>query len=174
MGKLTSGKKSRKKARKIGLLELTFYVFSRILNLQIHAHIYRSFIRHHKMLGVRIAKRKIEPQKPANPCDTRLCSCIFSVNTRHDGAKIPLPRRFFAEKRPARFGKVEETCGSGGGILCRKGPVARARLGRYFASFVKHRTVVVISPITAKMPSIPCPVMSSAISRFVIVRSSLP
>lgn len=61
---------------------MTFYVFSRILNLQIHAHIYRSFIRHHKMLGVRIAKRKIEPQKPANPCDTRLCSCIFSVNTR--------------------------------------------------------------------------------------------
>lgn len=38
---------------------MTFYVFSRILNLQIHAHIYRSFIRHHKMLGVRIAKRKI-------------------------------------------------------------------------------------------------------------------
>ena len=63
-------------------MELTFYVFSRILNLQIHAHIYRSFIRHHKMLGVRIAKRKIEPQKPANHCDTRLCSCIFSVNTR--------------------------------------------------------------------------------------------
>ena len=59
MGELTSGKKSRKKARKIGLLELTFYVFSRILNLQIHAHIYRSFICHHKMLGVRIAKRKI-------------------------------------------------------------------------------------------------------------------
>ena len=84
MGELTSGKKSRKKARKIGLLELTFYVFSRILNLQIHAHIYRSFIRHHKMLGVRIAKRKIEPQKPANPCDTRLCSCIFSVNTRQE------------------------------------------------------------------------------------------
>ena len=76
------------KARKIGLLELTFYVFSRILNLQIHAHIYRSFIRHHKMLGVRIAKRKIEPQKPANPCDTRLCSCIFSVNTRQKPVKI--------------------------------------------------------------------------------------
>ena len=35
------------------------------------------------MLGVRIAKRKIEPQKPANPCDTRLCSCIFFVNTLH-------------------------------------------------------------------------------------------
>ena len=81
MGKLTSGKKSRKKARKIGLLELTFYVFSRILNLQIHAHIYRSFICHHKMLGVRIAKRQIEPQKPANPCGARLCSCIFFVNT---------------------------------------------------------------------------------------------
>ena len=81
MGELTSGKKSRKKARKIGLLELTFYVFSRILNLQIHAHIYRSFICHHKMLGVRIAKRQIEPQKPANPCGARLCSCIFFVNT---------------------------------------------------------------------------------------------
>ena len=81
MGELTSGKKSRKKARKIGLLELTFYVFSRILNLQIHAHIYRSFICHHKMLGVRIAKRQIGPQKPANPCGARLCSCIFFVNT---------------------------------------------------------------------------------------------
>ena len=79
MGELTSGKKSRKKARKIGLLELTFYVFSRILNLQIHAHIYRSFICHHKMLGIRIAKRQIEPQKPANPCGARLCSCIFFV-----------------------------------------------------------------------------------------------
>ena len=56
---------------------MTFYVFSRILNLQIHAHIYRSFIRHHKMLGVRIAKRTIEPQKPANPCGTKLCARIF-------------------------------------------------------------------------------------------------
>ena len=34
-----------------------FHVYS--FKLQIHAHIYRSFIRHHKMLGVRIAKRKI-------------------------------------------------------------------------------------------------------------------
>ena len=100
MGKLTSGKKSRKKARKIGLLELTFYVFSRILNLQIHAHIYRSFIRHHKMLGVRIAKRKIEPQKPANPCDTRLCSCIFSV-----------------VNDPTQFEQVDETCEFGGAVL---------------------------------------------------------
>ena len=45
---------------------------------------------------------------------------------------------------------------------------------RYFAARVKMATAVVISAITAKMPSIPCPVMSSAISRFVIVRSSLP
>lgn len=81
---IDSAKDLQMKGSKIGLLELTFYVFSRILNLQIHAHIYRSFIRHHKMLGVRIAKRKIEPQKPANPCDTRLCSCIFSVNTRQN------------------------------------------------------------------------------------------
>lgn len=65
---------------------MTFYVFSRILNLQIHAHIYRSFIRHHKMLGVRIAKRTIEPQKPANPCGTKLCARIFFVNTLHVGA----------------------------------------------------------------------------------------
>ena len=90
------------KARKIGLLELTFYVFSRILNLQIHAHIYRSFIRHHKMLGVRIAKRKIEPQKPANPCGTRLCSCIFSVNTRQTLSAVvcvvkPLPFFYFPD-----------------------------------------------------------------------------
>ena len=67
---------------------MTFYVFSRILNLQIHAHIYRSFIRHHKMLGVRIAKRTIEPQKPANPCGTKLCARIFFVNTLHVGASF--------------------------------------------------------------------------------------
>ena len=52
-----------------------FHVYS--FKLQIHAHIYRSFIRHHKMLGVRIAKRKNEPQKPANPCGTKLCTRIF-------------------------------------------------------------------------------------------------
>ena len=47
-------------------------------------------------------------------------------------------------------------------------------LGFYFLpNLVKSVTSTVISPITAKMPSIPCPVMSSAISRFVIVRSSL-
>ena len=74
---------------------MTFYVFSRILNLQIHAHIYRSFIRHHKMLGVRIAKRKIEPQKPANPCDTRLCSCIFFVSTLQKRCDLKGLRRFF-------------------------------------------------------------------------------
>lgn len=56
-------------------------------NLQIHAHIYRSFIRHHKMLGVRIAKRKIEPQKPANPCSTKLCARIFFVNTLQKASK---------------------------------------------------------------------------------------
>ena len=56
-----------------------FHVCS--FKLQIHAHIYRSFIRHHKMLGVRIAKRKNEPQKPANPCGTKLRARIFFVNT---------------------------------------------------------------------------------------------
>lgn len=74
---------------------MTFYVFSRILNLQIHAHIYRSFIRHHKMLGVRIAKRKIEPKKPANPCGTRLCSCIFFVNALQKRCNLKGLRRFF-------------------------------------------------------------------------------
>ena len=43
----------------------------------------------------------------------------------------------------------------------------------YLASRVNSMTVVVMRAMTAKMPSIPCPVMSSAISRFVIVRSSL-
>lgn len=47
------------------------------------------------MLGVRIAKRKIEPQKPANPCDTRLCSCIFSVNTRQRRVSVFDTLRFF-------------------------------------------------------------------------------
>ena len=56
-----------------------FHVYS--FKLQIHAHIYRSFIRHHKMLGVRIAKRKNEPQKPVNPCGTKLRARIFFVNT---------------------------------------------------------------------------------------------
>lgn len=38
------------------------------------------------MLGVRIAKRKNEPQKPANPCGTKLRARIFFVNTLHVGA----------------------------------------------------------------------------------------
>ena len=46
---------------------MTFYVFSRILNLQIHAHIYKSFIRHHKMLGVRIAKTENRASKARKP-----------------------------------------------------------------------------------------------------------
>ena len=47
--------------------------------LQIHAHIYRSFIRHHKMLGVRIAKRKtsLKSRAKANPCGTKLRARIF-------------------------------------------------------------------------------------------------
>ena len=44
------------------------------------------------MLGVRIAKRKIEPQKPANPCDTRL-------------------------NDPTQFEQVDETCEFGGAVL---------------------------------------------------------
>ena len=39
-----------------------------------------------KCWGFELQKRKIEPQKPANPCDTRLCSCIFFVNTLHKKA----------------------------------------------------------------------------------------
>jgi len=34
------------------------------------------------MLGVRIAKRKNEPQKPANPCGTKLRARIFFVNAK--------------------------------------------------------------------------------------------
>ena len=54
-----------------------FHVYS--FKLQIHAHIYRSFIRHHKMLGVRIAKRKtsLKSRAKANPCGTKLRACIF-------------------------------------------------------------------------------------------------
>ena len=72
-----------------------FHVY--FFNLQIHAHIYRSFIRHHKMLGVRIAKRQIEPQKPANPCGARLCSCIFFVNTLHQKQAILLENSLFLQ-----------------------------------------------------------------------------
>ena len=54
-----------------------FHVYS--FKLQIHAHIYRSFIRHHKMLGVRIAKRKtsLKSRAKANPCGTKLRARIF-------------------------------------------------------------------------------------------------
>ena len=45
----------------------------------------RTFTDHSSVItrcwGFELQKRKIEPQKPANPCDTRLCSCIFFVNT---------------------------------------------------------------------------------------------
>ena len=54
-----------------------FHVY--FFKLQIHAHIYRSFIRHHKMLGVRIAKRKtsLKSRAKANPCGTKLRARIF-------------------------------------------------------------------------------------------------
>ena len=54
-----------------------FHVYS--FKLQIHAHIYRSFIRHHKMLGVRIAKRKtsLKSEAKANPCGTKLRTRIL-------------------------------------------------------------------------------------------------
>ena len=77
-----------------------FHVYS--FKLQIHAHIYRSFIRHHKMLGVRIAKRTIEPQKPANPCGTKLCARIFFANTLH-------VRASFISFAPTFFKKSECT-----------------------------------------------------------------
>lgn len=41
-----------------------------------------------KCWGFELQKRKIEPQKPANPCDTRLCSCIFFVNTLQKHRKL--------------------------------------------------------------------------------------
>ena len=73
------------KARKIGLLELTFYVFSRILNLQIHAHIYRSFVRHHKMLGVRIAKTENRASKARKPLRHKtLLLHLFCQHTPED------------------------------------------------------------------------------------------
>lgn len=53
---------------------------------------------HHKMLGVRIAKRQIEPQKPANPCGARLCSCIFFVNTLQKASKASAFGAFLLSK----------------------------------------------------------------------------
>ena len=50
------------------------------------------------MLGVRIAKRKIEPKKPANPCGTRLCSCIFFVNALQKSIENFGFRCFFVAK----------------------------------------------------------------------------
>ena len=78
------------------------------------------------MLGVRIAKRKIEPQKPANPCDTRLCSCIFSVNTRHNNDNPNFALRMGDEVRIIiSIGSILQQAGAGAahGILpVRHGP----------------------------------------------------
>ena len=83
-----------------------FHVY--FFKLQIHAHIYRSFIRHHKMLGVRIAKRKtsLKSRAKANPCGTKLRARIF----------------FGAGKLndPTQSEQVDETCRSGRVILCLK------------------------------------------------------
>ena len=91
-----------------------FHVYS--FKLQIHAHIYRSFIRHHKMLGVRIAKRKtsLKSRAKANPCGTKLRARIFfgagkfalqtypagELNSRGNPAKVsPANIPFLADNR---------------------------------------------------------------------------
>ena len=51
-----------------------------------------------KCWGFELQKRKIEPQKPANPCDTRLCSCIFFVNTLQKASKTSAFGAFFVAK----------------------------------------------------------------------------
>ena len=97
-----------------------FHVYS--FKLQIHAHIYRSFIRHHKMLGVRIAKRKNEPQKPANPCGTKLRARIFFGTGKFASQTYPageLKSRGNPAKvnDPTQFEQVDETCEFGGAVL---------------------------------------------------------
>lgn len=82
-----------------------FHVYS--FKLQIHAHIYRSFIRHHKMLGVRIAKRKtsLKSRAKANPCGTKLRARIFFVNTLqkiHRNSDRITVDFFYAGRPPAR------------------------------------------------------------------------
>ena len=116
-----------------------FHVYS--FKLQIHAHIYRSFIRHHKMLGVRIAKRKtsLKSRAKANPCGTKLRARIFfgagkfalqtypagELNSRGNPAKVsPANIPFLADNRkccilndPTQFEQVDETCEFGGAVL---------------------------------------------------------
>ena len=53
-----------------------------------------------KCWGFELQKRKIEPQKPVNPCDTRLCSCIFFVNTLQKASKASVFGAFFVAKMP--------------------------------------------------------------------------
>ena len=58
-----------------------------------------------KCWGFELQKQKIEPQKPANPCDTRLCSCIFSVNTRQKNFPLLYGRgKFFIQLFPPVMG----------------------------------------------------------------------
>lgn len=59
----------------------------------------RTFTDHSSVItrcwGFELQKRKIKPQKPANPCDTRLCSCIFFVNTLQKSIESRSFRCFF-------------------------------------------------------------------------------
>ena len=118
-----------------------FHVYS--FKLQIHAHIYRSFIRHHKMLGVRIAKRKNEPQKPANPCGTKLRTRIFF------GAG-----KFASQTYPAGGLKSRgnRRCAASGG---RSEPVSRKRRCLWFSKGHKQQCRDGVHPAKVSPANIP-------------------
>lgn len=102
-----------------------FHVYS--FKLQIHAHIYRSFIRHHKMLGVRIAKRKtsLKSRAKANPCGTKLRARIFFGAGKFASQTYPA-----GELKSRGNGR----CAASGG---RSEPVSRKR--RCLWSFENHK-----------------------------------
>ena len=121
-----------------------FHVY--FFKLQIHAHIYRSFIRHHKMLGVRIAKRKtsLKSRAKANPCGTKLRARIFF------GAG-----KFASQTYPAGGGlksRGNRRCAASGG---RSEPVSRKRRCLWFSKGHKQQCRDGVHPTKVPLANIP-------------------
>ena len=122
-----------------------FHVYS--FKLQIHAHIYRSFIRHHKMLGVRIAKRKtsLKSRAKANPCGTKLRARIFFGAGKF--ASQTYPAGELKSKGNRRY------AASGG----RREPVSRKRRCLWFSKGHKQQCRDGVHPTKVPLASIPLP-----------------
>ena len=120
-----------------------FHVYS--FKLQIHAHIYRSFIRHHKMLGVRIAKRKtsLKSRAKANPCGTKLRARIFFGAGKF--ASQTYPAGELKSKGNRRY------AASGG----RSEPVSRKRRCLWFSKGHKQQCRDGVHPTKVPLANIP-------------------